>query len=270
MQRNLIPPDRLFTPSPHSNNTVRPADPSLECFQQLLREFNPVGFSETQLTRAAARYAAEMLKNEQLSVAIETQGASALATLMLPMNVEGGFPVALCVPDRMTEILRAGIQSSNAFYRVLVQLTELQRRRAHDVCGLHEPDPRFYSEVQCTTYLARRFQFGIEPCRGCGVGAKGSWIAIRRAWQCAQCGTQTCARQGTVMARSRVPLNAWFHAIRNLLFDPSATTAELASAIGIRRAATIRTMIGKIHAAMLADNASILLAGLDEVFLPMA
>jgi hypothetical protein len=71
------------------------------------------------------------------------------------------------------------------------------------------------------------------------------------------------------MAKSRIPLTTWFHAIRNLLFAPTATTTELANAIGVRRTATVRTMATKIQSALMADNATTLLAELDEVFLPL-
>ncbi len=69
------------------------------------------------------------------------------------------------------------------------------------------------------------------------------------------------------MERSKLPLRVWFAAIEFVLLDPEIAPGELGRRIGLNRPATIRHVATKIRAAMKADNASALLAGLDEVFL---
>jgi hypothetical protein len=68
------------------------------------------------------------------------------------------------------------------------------------------------------------------------------------------------------MARSAVPLRIWFEAIRWILWRPTIRTTELGELIGVRRLATVRAMVRRIRAAMAAEDASELLAGLDEYY----
>jgi hypothetical protein len=65
-----------------------------------------------------------------------------------------------------------------------------------------------------------------------------------------------------------VPLAPWFHAISIVLHAPQVSPRDLAVAIGIRRVPTVRTMLNTLRTALLADDASQLLAGLDRVYLP--
>ena len=66
------------------------------------------------------------------------------------------------------------------------------------------------------------------------------------------------------MAKSSIPLLVWFEAIRHLLWQPTITAAELADKLNIQRLATVRSLSKKIRTALMAENASELLAGLDE------
>ena len=61
---------------------------------------------------------------------------------------------------------------------------------------------------------------------------------------------------------------SWFHAVGILLSHPHVTPRELSVALGIVRLPTVRSMRTRITSAMLADEASALLAGLDGVYLP--
>jgi hypothetical protein len=69
------------------------------------------------------------------------------------------------------------------------------------------------------------------------------------------------------MERSALPLTKWFAAIRAVLLRPAIAAAELAKNLGIDRVQTVRGMIEKIRQAVAAENASELLAGLDDAYL---
>ncbi len=245
-----------------------------EFFNAVVREYNPIGFAETLLAREIARCGAQMVRDELLLDATEAQIEQSLIRVVgaaTEADAPGSPPLSIaqiCAPERLDMLSRATLRNSNAFFTKLRQLKDLQRDRNGNLAGLHEPDSRFATEAHCITYLARRIWLGYEPCRGCGQAAGGSWIAVRRCWECAACHAQTCVRHGTVMARSHVSLVKWFQAIRIVLHHPMMGASELAAAIGIRRLPTVRSMLTKIRAAMLAESASRLLADLDNVYLP--
>lgn len=122
----------------------------------------------------------------------------------------------------------------------------------------------FDSEASCEAYLVARFLADGSPCPHC-AGSSGKWIATRNVWQCCKCRKQVSVRADTVMARSRLKLLTWFLVIETLLQNPAASTAELATASGIRRAGTVRRMATRIRQAMNCPERSALLAGLDRL-----
>jgi hypothetical protein len=256
---------------------VAPADTSARAlraslFKEFAQELNPVGFSETLLIRELAWRGAQMIKEERLFEAIESQAGPALSTLALPAGDHQGdgqsLSASLCAHERLESFSRRSRQNSEAFIRLLRQVNEIHRDRVDAGLTLNQKDPRFATEAQCLAYLVRRFRAGQQVCRQCNQAGSGSWIAARRCFQCASCKTQTCVRHGTVFARSGLPLAQWFHAVAIALNSPLVGTRDAATAIGIRRLPTVRTMLKKIRAAMLADDATALLAGLDQVYLP--
>jgi ribosomal protein L37AE/L43A/transposase-like protein len=71
---------------------------------------------------------------------------------------------------------------------------------------------RYGTEDQCHAALATwRWPDGFR-CPQCG-GAKHSFIATRRLFQCSACSLQTSAKAGTIFHASRTPLTKWFLAI---------------------------------------------------------
>ena len=67
-------------------------------------------------------------------------------------------------------------------------------------------------EDQCHAALAKwRWPAGFV-CPKCG-GARHSYVATRRLFQCSACSLQTSARAGTIFHKSRTPLTKWFLAI---------------------------------------------------------
>jgi len=71
---------------------------------------------------------------------------------------------------------------------------------------------RYGTEDQCHAALANwRWPDGF-CCPRCG-GARHSYLAPRRLYQCSACSLQTSARAGTIFHKSRTPLTKWFLAI---------------------------------------------------------
>ena len=67
------------------------------------------------------------------------------------------------------------------------------------------------------------------------------------------------------MARSPLPLGAWFATIGMVLEDPHVPAKHIAETIGIKRVTTARSMISRIRDALAGDNTTELLVGLDHV-----
>lgn len=245
-----------------------------ECWTALAREFNPVGFVENLLVRTLARRAAQNLVDEQSYDDVVERAEQAFARLSAPVADETTLESAsllrarLGMAEQLAAFDRRNAHKADLFARGLRDLRKLQLdRREADDCLLRR-DSRFLAEHQCLAYLVRRFRAGLQYCRRCNQPEDGSWIATRRCWQCRRCAAQTCVRHGTVLARSALPLVSWFHAVGILLSHPHVTPRELSVALGIVRLPTVRSMRTRITSAMLADEASALLAGLDGVYLP--
>jgi hypothetical protein len=254
--------------------TASAADLRTACYQAILGEYNPIGVTEHLAVIELARRGAQIIHDGARLDAVEQQCDEALALVLAPNRDVGREPDPLSQSviseaARLQGMSRALNQNSSAFFRCLQQLREMQQARRSGQPSQYGPDARFASEEQCIAYLARRFRLGHQVCRRCGEAGDGSWIGVRKCWECVRCHTQTCIRYGTVMARSALRLTTWFHAIRVLLFCPQIKPSELASAIGVRRLPTVRSMAAKIRDALVADNASAKLAGLDAIYLPL-
>jgi hypothetical protein len=130
------------------------------------------------------------------------------------------------------------------------------------------PDPRFATEPACCAYLVRRLRHGKVCCRKCGQPCGGKWLARNHSWQCAGCGAQTGIRCGSVMAHSALPLCTWFHAIKLQLLRPSISIAEMSNVLAIRRRPTVVAMRKRIRQALESNEATQLLVGLDQAYLP--
>jgi hypothetical protein len=242
----------------------------LETFRAaFLREYDPVGPTETAIVMEMARHARAMeLWGEALG-AVERRAASRLASFAWPgsardelENAEAILAAAMTV-DGVQQCDRHGLAHGRAFLRASKALREIQaRRREKETSRPTRPPAPFAGEAACESYLRQRFARGCYRCNACGC-ARGYLVSGKLAWQCGRCRRQTGLRAGTVMARSRLPLFPWFEGIRWLLFDPTMYTAELASKLDIRRPTTVRSMAKRIRAAFGAEDASAQLAGLD-------
>jgi hypothetical protein len=242
-----------------------------QCFAALCRDYNPIGFAESLNVRELSRHAAQMIRDDRFLTNLQEQSQKILAFVLNPGSHPESTDAAMTniSADGVGSLAREARENANAFFLRLRDLRQLQENR-HRHVALLGPDSRFAAEPQCVAYLARRFALGSQTCRTCRASGNGWFIAARRCWECECCRTQTCLRHGTVMARSRLPLLAWFQAIRLVLFQPNIGAADLGAAINIRRGQTAARILAKIRVAMLANNASQLLADLDNVYLNLS
>jgi hypothetical protein len=251
------------------NKTASLPELQASWFAALSEEFNPSGLAQTLLVREVARRGAQLVRDEQSLDALRDQAGALVARLLRSAkNINRSLQAELLVHERLEVLARRTQRNSDSLLRGLRELDEIVRNRAQAGVKPNRPDPRFLTEAQCVTHLVRRFRSGRQACRDCAQAGHGCWIANRRCWECQNCHTQTCVRYGTVFARSHVPLVPWFHAVAIVLYYPRVSPRELAMAIGVRRVPTVRTMLNKIQAALLTDDASQRLAGLDHVYLP--
>lgn len=71
---------------------------------------------------------------------------------------------------------------------------------------------RFATEEACEAWFARwRWPQGPR-CPGCDSAAM-TRVRTRRLWQCSSCRRQTSVRAGTMLHRSKVPLQVWAYAL---------------------------------------------------------
>ena len=236
--------------------------------QAYLQEHRPVGPTEHSLVRELAHHTAAIdLLNEAIG-AIQRQGARELPEFSQFAREIGSVLYDTVLTGAMTQEALDRCEKqlrshSRGFHRALAKLEELQARRRKAEAGeLEIPPNPFTTEAACEAHLAERFRTGECLCPRCG-SRNGRHISSHRCWECSDCGCQTGLRHGTVMAASPLPLTMWFIAMWLLLWRPTITTTELVSVLGINRIMTIRNMATKIRAAMAAENASALLAGLD-------
>ncbi|HXT59942.1 MAG TPA: IS1595 family transposase [Pirellulales bacterium] len=155
-----------------------------------------------------------------------------------------------------------GQQHRRAFYRALGQL-QLLRGQDGPIADV-EPAAVFDGERACETYLLGRMQAQPRRCPRCAK-TKHHYLKHRRRWECAACGAQYGLRAGTVMARSPLPLAVWFAAILAVCADPQIMVDDLAERIGVRRRATVRSMLRAIRGATESGESEELLAGLHRL-----
>jgi transposase-like protein len=246
------------------------ADGEIERFRDAFTaEWVPTTTTERVLVAEMARHAAALARAQQMEGAVLRQAARAALELALLDDIQ----------DYGTDLLLAGSVTSEGIERLsryrrshekglFAALTRLREAKGRASSAPSEKLPMahcFRTELECETYLRRRFESREFRCTGCGAGV-GYWLSGRQRWQCGSCHRQFGIRTGTVLARSQLPLKAWFDGIRLLLEDPTISACALAAAIGIRREATARTISSKVRSALLSPQASRLLAGLDQVF----
>jgi hypothetical protein len=257
--------------SPRAQEATPDACDRQQLLADLIRDFAPVGAAENLLVAELARRAINLQWWSDAACAVRDTAARTLAGLALPgicataehTSTTLAAAASCAAVDRAE---RASSSQSRAFTRSLKVLLELQARRreaewkAHVavVAGADE----LWSEPECAQYLVswRQRQF---VCGECG-SPRAHFVPTQKCLECAKCGSQSGLRVGTVMSDSPLPLSIWFSAIRLVVSNPDIATGQLQTRLCISRAATVRGMANKINAALLANDRTALLAGLDR------
>ena len=109
----------------------------------------------------------------------------------------------------------------------------------------------FPDEESCARYLAQsRWPDGFS-CPNCGC-IEAYLLPKRRLWQCKGCGKQTSPTAGTVLHRTRVPLQLWFHAAYLVsTMTPGLSAVQLQRQLGVGVYETAWTMLHRLRRAML-------------------
>ena len=234
------------------------------CCERLRDEWRPTTPTQEFLVREMARHEAALDRAEQIEAAIlrrGSRGAPRIPSDLTSAAAQADAALAAAgITDALEKISAYRRSHERAFHRSYAILSELKAAAAER----QAPEPvqqaaGFASETECEQHLISSWR-----CPDCG-SASGHWIASRRVCACGACHRQSSLRAGTVAARSGLPLLVWFNAVAALRANPDISTAELAAATGIRRAATVRSMSRRIRQAMTSADATRLLMGLDRV-----
>lgn len=219
------------------------------------------------LLRELARHSAalELVEDAELSV-LRYGCLSSSALLLPPEGQEEDVCLASAVTsdaaERVTRYRRA---HEKGFHAALQRFLDLRtNQQARKPMRMKEEGLHFTDERACAAWLRKRLLHVDHRCAACGH-AHGHWLADRQRWECARCGRQMGLRAGTLMERSQFPLVLWFKAIAALRANPSICATELATALGVARLATVRSIMQRIRSALESPHRSSLLAGLDQL-----
>ena len=241
---------------------------TLELCEGLRRELKPIGALENLLVAEMARRTAKMEWWSAAADAVCQTAATSLENLAAPDQDSTDRSVMLLAAaascDAVDRAERTSSMQSRAFYRALQMLLVVQQRRAElgdSTLAAPAKNP-FLTEGDCLDYLVNR-QTANYNCRKCGAH-RARFITSRRCLECSSCGSQSGLRTATVMADSPLPLVTWFAAIRIIVDEPAMAISGLQQRMGLARPATVRKIAAKIRAALVAEDRSDLLAGLDH------
>jgi transposase-like protein len=135
--------------------------------------------------------------------------------------------------------------------------------------SLKEFQERFRDEAACRAYLAAcRWPEGYR-CGRCGH-SEAFGLAQRQLWQCKSCGYQTSVTAGTVLHRTRMPLNLWFWAAYLVTtHTPGLSALQLRRQLGIDSYETAWAMLHKLRRAMVRPEREALKekVEVDEVYI---
>jgi hypothetical protein len=219
----------------------------------LRAEYRPRTISEEILIREIARHAAALEVTEAAEPAVlrvAAQGLSQFAPLsQAGPHAELQLATAITT-EPLDRVARYRRGHEKALHQAIDKLRGLQAARA---AQRPEPTPKsataFATETDCETYLQARFLASDWSCPKCG-GRHGCWLTRRKLWQCGTCDAQIGLRDGTVFARSPLPLTTWFLAIRTFAANTSISARGLMAITGLTRPATARAMLRRIRCAI--------------------
>ncbi len=117
------------------------------------------------------------------------------------------------------------------------------------------------TEADCQKIFLDWRQQAAIPCPACGCCSPPVVIGSQPRLQCPACRHRTGLRHGTLLARSALPLRAWFSLIRRIADNPEADVADLQEVTGITRTKTLRKLAQLVRTALATpENAGPLLA----------
>lgn len=109
---------------------------------------------------------------------------------------------------------------------------------------------RFPDEQSCRTYLKEKREAEGITCKKCS-GKKHYWLAGKELWKCADCGSWTNLRAGTIMEKSHMPVRTWFMCIHLMTSTKKAFSAlEMQRQLGVKRYEPVWLMMQKVRKSM--------------------
>jgi transposase-like protein len=228
----------------------------------LFAELNPQTSLGEILVSQLAHHAAAMQMASSAEAAALRTGEQNAAAIELLANIHGDdLRYVSALSSHMLErTARYRRGHERSFFSALNRLTPPQSAAPNVEVGC-----LFASEDQCEEYLTewqgRQRKWRCPRCQA----KKRSWLRSRHAYECAGCHKQYSTRFGTLFAKSRAPLLAWFLVVEKVVAHPQITAAELAKTLPVTRQATVKMLIGKVTAALTSPDAARLLAGVNRI-----
>ncbi len=138
-----------------------------------------------------------------------------------------------------------------------------------DNMNLMNFNERFPNEESCREYLKGKREAEGVVCKKCG-SPKHYWFANMEIWKCADCGSRTSLRSGTIMEKSHVPVRTWFMCIHLMTSTKKAFSAlEMQRQLGMKRYEPVWFMMQKVRSSMGKRDKKYKLSGnieLDDAF----
>jgi hypothetical protein len=125
---------------------------------------------------------------------------------------------------------------------------------------------RFPDEKICKNHLKEvREKEGII-CKNCGVETKHWWLENVQKFQCSECNSRTNLKSGTMMEKSKVPLQIWFMCIHLMTSTKKPISClEMMRQLGISKYETTSLMMNKIRLSMGKRDSEYKLSGVIEM-----
>ena len=110
---------------------------------------------------------------------------------------------------------------------------------------------RFTDEQSCRNYLKElREKQGIK-CKSCNEITKHWWLEDIEKFQCSVCNSRTNLRFGTIMEKSKVPVQTWFMCIHLMTTTKKPFSClEMTKQLGIKKYETTSMLMNKVRLSM--------------------
>jgi transposase-like protein len=230
--------------------TLRPGRVD-EIYQRLRQDIAPKSFLDELTLREIARHAAILDVIEVGEPAVLRQAANGMASLVAA-DGDAGDDVALALAvtaEPLERVSRYRRAHEKALHSALDRIVARRQPVDETKPPAAPKDRRFSTTAECEAFLQERFSSATWKCPYCG-SRTGSYRERRKAWTCASCDRGVGLRQGTIFARSGIPLATWFRAIDLVAADLHIDARELAERLDSKRVATVRNMLHRIHGAL--------------------